>query len=79
MERSCGVGPRRRHPCNLLAVDGRLGAVIDFGGCAVGDPACDLAVAWIFFSGLVGESSCPRSTWTTRPGPAAAVGLCGKR
>ncbi|MDQ1710877.1 MAG: hypothetical protein QOE45_327 [Frankiaceae bacterium] len=31
---------------NLLAVDGRLGAVIDFGGLGVGDPACDLIVAW---------------------------------
>ena len=31
---------------NLLAVDGRLSAVIDFGGLAVGDPACDLMVAW---------------------------------
>jgi aminoglycoside phosphotransferase (APT) family kinase protein len=31
---------------NLLLRDGRLGAVIDFGTCGVGDPACDLAVAW---------------------------------
>ena len=29
---------------NLLVRDGRLGAVIDFGGCAVGDPACDLVI-----------------------------------
>ena len=34
---------------NLLVRDGRLGAVIDFGCCAVGDPACDLALAWTFF------------------------------
>jgi aminoglycoside phosphotransferase (APT) family kinase protein len=34
---------------NLLVVDGRLAAVIDFGCCAVGDPACDLAIAWTFF------------------------------
>jgi aminoglycoside phosphotransferase (APT) family kinase protein len=33
---------------NLLVRDGRLAAVIDFGGCAVGDPACDLAIAWTF-------------------------------
>ena len=26
-----------------------LSAVIDFGGCAVGDPACDLVVAYTFF------------------------------
>ncbi|MGY0236893.1 aminoglycoside phosphotransferase family protein [Longispora urticae] len=31
---------------NLLLADGRLAAVIDFGTCGVGDPACDLAVAW---------------------------------
>ena len=31
---------------NLLLRDGRLAAVIDFGTCGVGDPACDLAVAW---------------------------------
>jgi aminoglycoside phosphotransferase (APT) family kinase protein len=31
---------------NLLARDGRLHAVIDFGQCGLGDPACDLAVAW---------------------------------
>ena len=34
---------------NLLAKDGRLCAVIDFGGLAVGDPACDLIVAWSLF------------------------------
>ncbi len=33
---------------NLLAVDGRLSAVIDFGTLAVGDPAVDLLVAWQF-------------------------------
>lgn len=31
---------------NLLVRDGRLAAVIDWGLMAVGDPACDLAVAW---------------------------------
>jgi len=31
---------------NLLLDGGRLSAVIDFGTCGVGDPACDLAVAW---------------------------------
>jgi len=25
--------------------------VIDFGGCAVGDPACDLVIAWVFLEG----------------------------
>ena len=30
-------------------VDGVLSAVIDFGQLAVGDPACDLAIAWTHF------------------------------
>ena len=38
------------HSGNLLAVDGQLRAVIDFGGLGVGDPACDLLVAWWLFS-----------------------------
>ena len=33
-------------PGNLLLVEGRLNAVIDFAGVGVGDPACDLMVAW---------------------------------
>lgn len=36
---------------NLLVKDGRLNAVIDFGLCGVGDPACDLAIAWTLFDG----------------------------
>jgi aminoglycoside phosphotransferase (APT) family kinase protein len=36
---------------NLLVRDGRLSAVIDFGTSGVGDPACDLVIAWTFFSG----------------------------
>ena len=31
---------------NILLDRGRLHAVIDFGTCGVGDPSCDLAVAW---------------------------------
>lgn len=36
---------------NLLVQNGQLSAVIDFGQLAVGDPACDLAIAWTFFTG----------------------------
>lgn len=35
---------------NLLVRDGKLGAIIDFGSAAVGDPACDLTIAWSLFS-----------------------------
>lgn len=36
---------------NLLVQNGQLSAVLDFGCSAVGDPACDLAIAWTFFAG----------------------------
>jgi len=35
---------------NLLITDGQLSGVIDFGCCAVGDPACDLAIGWTSLS-----------------------------
>ena len=35
---------------NLLLRDGRLHAVIDFGSMAIGDPACDLVIAWTFLT-----------------------------
>jgi aminoglycoside phosphotransferase (APT) family kinase protein len=36
---------------NLLLNRGSLAAVIDFGQLAVGDPACDLAIAWTLLRG----------------------------
>lgn len=36
------------HPANLLVDNGELSAVIDFGLLGVGDPACDLMVAWTY-------------------------------
>ena len=33
---------------NLLVTAGRLSAVIDFGSAGIGDPSCDLAIAWTF-------------------------------
>ena len=36
---------------NLLVEGGKLTAVIDFGTSGVGDPACDLVIAWTMFSG----------------------------
>jgi aminoglycoside phosphotransferase (APT) family kinase protein len=38
------------HPANLLVHRRRVSAVIDFGLMAVGDPACDLMVAWTFLT-----------------------------
>lgn len=40
---------------NLLVQDGRLSAVIDFGTSGVGDPACDLVIAYTFFAGASRE------------------------
>ena len=36
---------------NLLVREGQLSAIIDFGCSGVGDPACDLVIAWTVFSG----------------------------
>jgi aminoglycoside phosphotransferase (APT) family kinase protein len=36
---------------NLLVRDGTLAAVIDFGTSGVGDPACDLVLAWTMLTG----------------------------
>jgi aminoglycoside phosphotransferase (APT) family kinase protein len=36
---------------NLLLRGRRLGAVIDFGTSGVGDPACDVVIAWTLLSG----------------------------
>ena len=38
------------HPANVLVGDQELSAVIDFGLLGVGDPACDLMVAWMYLS-----------------------------
>lgn len=54
---------------NLLVKEGDLSAVIDFGQLTVGDPACDLAIAWTMFYGKSREvfrSSLllDKETWT---------------
>jgi aminoglycoside phosphotransferase (APT) family kinase protein len=65
---------------NLLAVGGRLSAVIDFGGLGVGDPACDLIVAWNLFSAETREVlraalGVDDATWARGRGWALSVGL----
>jgi len=37
------------HPLNILIRGGRVSAVIDFGDITSGDPATDLAIAWMVF------------------------------
>lgn len=64
-------------PGNLLVVDGRLSAVIDFGGLNVGDPACDLQPAWNVFAGdsrerFRAELAADASSWLRGRGWALA-------
>jgi len=65
---------------NLLVIDGKLTAVIDFGCLGVGDPACDLIFAWNFLSAEtrdVFRSALPvdDATWARGRGWALSVGL----
>ncbi|MEV0449120.1 aminoglycoside phosphotransferase family protein [Streptomyces sp. NPDC050600] len=68
------------HTGNLLTVDGRLSAVIDFGGLGIGDPACDLMIAFTLMS--AGSRAVFRTalgvddaTWIRGRGWALATGL----
>lgn len=54
---------------NLLVNDGKLCGVIDFGQLAIGDPACDLAIAWTLFKGKSRETfqamlALDKGTWS---------------
>lgn len=40
---------------NILMDGGKLSAIIDFGGAAIGDPACDLVIAWTYLNGKARE------------------------
>jgi aminoglycoside phosphotransferase (APT) family kinase protein len=65
---------------NLLVVEGRLSAVIDFGGLGVGDPACDVMAAWTFLSAesrdiFRASLQVDDATWARGRGWALSVGL----
>jgi aminoglycoside phosphotransferase (APT) family kinase protein len=68
------------HTGNLLTDGGRISAVIDFGGLGVGDPACDLMVAFTLMSArsravfrtALGVDD---ATWLRGRGWALATGL----
>jgi aminoglycoside phosphotransferase (APT) family kinase protein len=65
---------------NLLAVDGRLSAVIDFGCLGVGDPASDVAAAWTYLpaearDAFRGALPVDDATWARARGWALSVGL----
>jgi aminoglycoside phosphotransferase (APT) family kinase protein len=65
---------------NLLVEEGRLSAVIDWGGLGVGDPACDVMVAWKVFSAETRNSfraalSVDDATWARARGWALSLGV----
>ncbi|MFG2541622.1 aminoglycoside phosphotransferase family protein [Streptomyces sp. NPDC048594] len=68
------------HTGNLLARDGRISAVIDFGGLGVGDPACDLMIAFTLLSAdsraaFRDALGVDDATWMRGRGWALATGL----
>ena len=53
---------------NILVQESKLSAVIDFGSVCKGDPACDLVIAWTYFSGksrniFIKEMNLDSGTW----------------
>lgn len=68
------------HTGNLLTRDGRLSAVIDFGGLGIGDPACDVTIAFTLMSAgsraaFRAELGVDDATWARGRGWALATGL----
>jgi aminoglycoside phosphotransferase (APT) family kinase protein len=65
---------------NLLVHDGRLSGVIDWGGLGVGDPACDVMVAWKVLSAEGREKfraalSVDDATWARARGWAVSTAV----
>jgi aminoglycoside phosphotransferase (APT) family kinase protein len=53
---------------NIIIQDNKLSGVIDFGGVGIGDPACDLVIAWTYLSGksreiFINEIDLDDDTW----------------
>ena len=68
------------HTGNLLTTDGSLSAVIDFGELGVGDPACDLTIAFTLMSAETRRTfratlDLDDATWHRGRGWALATGL----
>ena len=68
------------HAGNLIVEQGRLSAVIDFGITGVGDPACDMMVAWTLLSAQTRDFfraavQADDATWARGRGWALTFGL----
>lgn len=66
---------------NLLVNHGRLCAVVDFGQLGIGDPACDLVMAWTLFTGESRDTfrstlNLDKNTWERGRGWALWKALC---
>ena len=64
---------------NWLVRDSRISGVIDWGAMGVGDPACDVMVAWKLHSPPLSMRSALRCRQTTRPGNGHAGGFSRRR
>ena len=68
------------HPLNLLVSQGELTAVIDFGLLGLGDPACDLMIAWTYLPPAARRTfrqvlAVDDATWSRARGWALNLGL----
>ncbi|MEQ1785580.1 MAG: aminoglycoside phosphotransferase family protein [Acidimicrobiales bacterium] len=72
------------HPRNVLVDGGEISAVIDFGDMTAGDPASDLAVAWMLFppetraqfrAACGGAAPVDDATWERARGWALVLGV----
>lgn len=69
------------HPGNVVVHGGALVAVVDFGDVTAGDPATDLAVAWMLFDAptrarfRAAAGAADDATWRRAAGNALAHGL----
>lgn len=72
------------HPANLLTDGERLTGLVDFGDLTAGDPACDLATAWLTFDAegraafadrLAARGAVDDATWRRARGWAVAMAL----
>ena len=66
---------------NLLVENGELSAVIDFGQLCIGDPACDLVIAWTLFANKSRDAfrdvlKLDTATWVRARGWALWKALC---
>lgn len=67
-------------PGNILINQGKPSAIIDWSNLAIGDPACDLMIAWRLFSGESREAfrktlAVDDATWARGQGHALAQAL----